>query len=203
MFSESWTNWILNFDMIWLISQLLVQPSTSLIQFYHVIFNSGMDLCLVVQARNLGKFLREYVRNLQLSYENNTWDSIIHALTIVGPNGLQHCILLGASYLQKNVYALNDHCPYRPIFNATKIFSPRNYPSDDSDGNANTELELKRVLLKFQYTKEESDMCKGAHMQFMETLQHECENKTILEAWCICGRNLEWHINWPKLMQLW
>ena len=37
--------------MIWLISQLLVQPSISPFQFYHVIFNPGMDLCLVVQAR--------------------------------------------------------------------------------------------------------------------------------------------------------
>jgi hypothetical protein len=32
---------------------------------------------------------------------------------------------------------------------------------------------------------------------------HECENKTIFEAWRICGSNLEWHTNWPKLMQLW
>ena len=25
----------------------------------------------------------------------------------------------------------------------------------------------------------------------------------IIEAWCICGSNLEWHPNWPKLMQPW
>ena len=35
------------------------------------------------------------------------------------------------------------------------------------------------------------------------TLQHECENETIFETWRMCGRNLERHTNWPKLMQLW
>ena len=37
------------FNMIWLMSQLLVQSSISLLQFYHFILNPGMDLCLIVQ----------------------------------------------------------------------------------------------------------------------------------------------------------
>ena len=82
-----------------------------------------------------------------------------------------------------------------------KLFSPRNYPSDDSDRITNTELWLERILLKYQYTEEEKDMCKGELLEFTETLRHECENKTIFEAWRICGSNLEWHTNWPKLMQ--
>ena len=47
----------------------------------------GMDLCLVVQARiwRGGGNFKEFVRNLQLSYENNTCDRIIHALAIDGP----------------------------------------------------------------------------------------------------------------------
>ena len=58
-------------------------------------------------------------------------------------------------------------------------------------------------MLKFQYTEEESDMCKREFLEFMETLHYECENKTILEVWHICHNRLEWHTNWPKLMQLW
>ena len=46
-------------------------------------------------------------------------------------------------------------------------------------------------------------MCKGELLEFTETLKHEFENRTIFEAWRICGSNLKWHINWPKLMQLW
>ena len=79
----------------------------------------------------------------------------------MGPNELQQCILLGASYVQKNVHALNDHFLDLWVFNAAKNFSPRNYLSDDSDRNTNTKLGRKRILLTFQYTKEESGMCKG------------------------------------------
>ena len=60
-----------------------------------------------------------------------------------------------------------------------------------------------RTLLKFQYTKEESDMCKEELLKFTETLRHECENNMISEVWHICGSNLEWHTNRPTFMQLW
>ena len=57
-------------------------------------------------SKNLGKFLKEYVWNLQLSYENNTWDHINRALAIDEPNELQQCILVGASYVQKKMFML-------------------------------------------------------------------------------------------------
>ena len=120
-----------------------------------------------------------------------------------GPNELQQCILFGASYVQRVVHALNDCFPNLLVFNATKFFIPHNHPSNDSDGITNTKLWLGKILLKFQYTKEENDMCKGELLKFTETLRYECENKTIFEAWHICGSNLEWYTNWPKLMQLW
>ena len=65
------------------------------------------------------------------------------------------------------------------------------------------ELWLERILWKFQYTKEESDMCKGELLECTETLWHECENKTIFEAWRIYSRNLEWHTNRHEFLQLW
>jgi hypothetical protein len=110
-----------------------------------------------------------------LSYENNTGDCIIHALPSDGSYELQQCILLGASYVQKIIRALNNHFLDLPIFNTTNFFSRHNYSCDDSDQNTNTKLGLKRILLKFQHTKEESDMCKGELIKFIETLQHECE----------------------------
>ena len=121
-------------------------------------------------SKNLGKFLTEFVENLQLSYENNRGDCIIHALATDGPNELQQWVLLGASYVQRVVHALNDRFPDLSIFNAAKLLSPRNYPSDDNDRITNTELWLKRILLKFQYNEEESDMCKGELLKFTETL---------------------------------
>ena len=84
-----------------------------------------------------------------------------------------------------------------------QTFSPRTYLSNDSDRITNTKLWLGRTLLRFQYTEEESDMCKGELLEITETLRHECENKMIVGAWCICGSNLEWQTSWPNLMQLW
>ncbi len=75
---------------------------------------------------------------------------IIHALATDGPNELQQCILLGASYVQRIVRALNDRFRDLSVFNATKFFSSHNYPSDDNDRFTNTELWLERTLLRFQ-----------------------------------------------------
>ena len=82
--------------------------------------------------------------------------------------------------------------------NVGKLSSPHNYSSNDSDRITNTKLWLERILVKFNTLKK-----KVTFVEFMETLKHECENKMIFEAWRICGGNLEWHTNWPKLMQLW
>ena len=85
--------------------------------------------------------------------------------------------------MQKVVHALNDRFSYFLIFNVAKFFSPHNYQSDDSDQNSNTKLWLKRILLEFQYTEVENDMCKGELLEFMETLLYECENKTMAHMW--------------------
>ena len=62
---------------------------------------------------------------------------------------------------------------------------------------------LKEYCWSFNTLKKKMTcMCEGEHLEFTETLWYECENKTIFEAWRICGSNLEWYTNWPKLMQL-
>ena len=40
-------------------------------------------------------------------------------------------------------------------------------------------------------------------LEFVETLRHECENKSLYEAWQFCGGFNEWYSNWPHLMKLW
>ena len=68
-------------------------------------------------------------------------------------------MLLCASYVQRVVHALNDRFLNLPIFITIKLFSPRNYLSNDSDQITNIKLWLKRIFLMFQYI-EKSDMCK-------------------------------------------
>ena len=50
-----------------------------------------------------------------------------------GPNELQQCILLGASYVQRVVYALNDYFPDNHVLNVAKFLSPCYNPSDDNE----------------------------------------------------------------------
>ena len=137
MFCKSWINWISNFIILWLISQLLVQSSISLFQFYHVIFYPVMDLCLVIHAR-IWENSWGNMHKISNCFENNTWDCITYALAIDGPHELQNYILLGASYVQRVVRAWNDRFPNLQIFNVAKIFNPRKYPSNDSDWITNT-----------------------------------------------------------------
>jgi hypothetical protein len=114
--------------MIWLISKLLMQPLISLFQFYYVTFLYVNGPLFGRTNKNLGKFLRESAVNLQLCKENNKKDRTNHALTSDGPNELRQCILLGASCVQRVFHALISCFSELPIFNATKIFNPCNYP---------------------------------------------------------------------------
>ena len=59
------------------------------------------------------------------------------------------------------------------------------------------------LLSQKRKEKKKTDICDGELLEFTEALRHECENKTIFETLRTCGSNLEWHTNWPKLMQLW
>jgi hypothetical protein len=91
-----------------------------------------MNLGLVVLARIWENILREFARNLRLSYENHARDRINYALASDGPNELQQCMLLGASYVQRVVHALNNHILDHQVFNGAKIFNPCHNPSNDN-----------------------------------------------------------------------
>jgi hypothetical protein len=127
--------------------------------------------------------LREYVWNIELSYENNIGYRIIHALATDGPNEL-HDAYYWVHIMCKKMFILliiNSHTfqySMQPDFSALVIIEA----IDDSDQNTNTESTFKWILLKFQYTKEKNDMCKGELLELTETLQHEFENKMIFEA---------------------
>ena len=52
--------------------------------------------------------------------------------------------------------------------------------SDDGDQTTNTEPWLERILLKFQYTTKENNMCKEELLELMETHRHECGTRRYL-----------------------
>ena len=40
-------------------------------------------------------------------------------------------------------------------------------------------------------------------LEFVETIRYECPEKSIHEAWSLCGCALEWKTNWPNIIKLW
>ena len=143
-FYKSWINWISNFNMIWLISQFLVQPLISLFQFYHVTFNPRMDLCLVVQARIWENSCMESSVELWKQYKTsyyscigNWWAQWTTTMHYFG------CILCA-----KKCSCFEWSLPRPSNIQCNQFFSPRNYPRDDSDRNTNTVLGLKKDIIE-------------------------------------------------------
>ena len=111
--------------------------------------------------------------------------------------------MMGAMYVQPIVDSLNEKFHDLPVFNASKLFSPKYYPSDEEVRITMSEQWLERLIIKFRFTAVESDASRAKLLEFVETLRHECENKSLYEAWQFCGGINEWYTNWPHLMKLW
>ena len=52
---------------------------------------------------------------------------------------------------------------------------------------------LERLIIKFGLMAVESDASRAELLEFVETLRHECENKSLYEAWQFCGGINEWY----------
>ena len=48
----------------------------------------------------------------------------------------------------------------------------------------------------------ECDASRAELLEFVETSRHECENKSLYEAWQFCRGINEWYTNQPHLMKL-
>ena len=49
----------------------------------------------------------------------------------------------------------------------------------------------------------ESDASRDELLEFVETLRHESENKSLYEAWQFSRGINKWYTKWPHLMKLW
>ena len=112
-------NWISNFNMIWLISQLLVQPLISNLS-HHLL--SGNRPMFGHTRKNLEKFLRESARNLQFNYENNIWDCIIHAPASWWAQWTTNMHIIGYILFAKNCECFEWSFPKSSSIQCSQIF---------------------------------------------------------------------------------
>ena len=69
------------------------------------------------------------------------------------PGTLLECKLIATKYAQKIIDVSNERFPDLPIFNATKLFSPKYYPGDEEDRIRATNVWLERLIEKFVPSK--------------------------------------------------
>lgn len=158
-------------------------------------------------SKHLGKFLRESTPHMRLVFVQEDGTEMLYPLhnepICQRPGSLEECKLIAAEYVQHVIDALNDRFPDLPIFNAAKLFSPKHYPEDEEERTRSTDLWLERLVNKFVASADERDLCRAEMLEFIETMRYECGQKSINEAWVLCGCSLEWRTNWPNLTRLW
>jgi hypothetical protein len=110
------------------------------------------------------------------------------------------CKLLVVVYVRKVVHALSDCCLDLPVFNVAKLFNPCHYPSNESDRITNINYGSEGDCWSFNILHKEVTCVRKNIWNLWKHFDMSVRTKWYYEAWCVCGRNLEWHTNWPKLM---
>ena len=90
--------------------------------------------------------------------------------------------MMGAMHVRANVDSLNEGFQDLPIFNASKLFSPKYYPSDEEIHITVSKWWLESLIMKFGSTVVECDASRAYLFDFVETTRHECENKSLYET---------------------
>ena len=99
--------------------------------------------------------------------------------------------LIAAKHFQKIIDALNEWFPDLPIFNITKLFNPKYYPTDEEDMIRATNVWLEMLMEKFVSSENDCEACRAEMLELVKTIQHECPQKSIHEASSLCGCTLE------------
>ena len=119
---------------------------------------------------------------------------------------LDDCIMFGKSFVMKVIDSLNARFTDLPIFNAAKLFSPRNYYEDMDDRDSQTRRWLTCLCEKFSVGNSpivDSARCLGEMDEFVCTMYRSYPKKHMFGAWDLCGGEPEWFEVFPCLMQLW
>ena len=70
----------------------------------------------------------------------------------------------------------------RVMYTSLKKISPKYYPSDEEVRITTLELWLERLVINFGSVAVDNDASRAELLEFVKTLRHECENKSLFEA---------------------
>lgn len=112
------------------------------------------------------------------------------------------CVHEGRAFVGKVIASLHARFHDLSLFEATKLFSPRDYP-DDVRGIFNMgALWIKPLLEKFGNVVN-SQACVLQYEEFMVKLKRYCPGKSMHMAWEFCGHDIEWEQSFGEMKKLW
>lgn len=189
------------------------------------ITNIGRDITVVIDTlkdRYLGdyfgagsKHLKEFLRKSQsgiFKCDSKEGEMIEHILKNESlPNStrqgdIEGCILLAKDFIRELLLGFDERFGDCHLFNAGKLFSPKNYPSESRErGNFSRQF-LDWLCDRFANGPSslvDKDECETELPRFVATLLEAYPTKGLFDTWIQCGSELEWRQMFPELFKLW
>ena len=110
-----------------------------------------------------------------------TYHLMCHGRIFDCEDTLEECKMMGAMYVQVVGDSLNQRFPNLHVFNASKLVN-QSIIQVMKKFVCMLEQQLERLIIKLGLTPVKSDACRAYVLEFVETLVHECENKSLYEA---------------------
>jgi hypothetical protein len=135
-----------------------------------------LDVSFGTTIKYLGIFLRNMVPTGEILYVDRFRCEKMHTLHYDSMSGydvrgsLDDCITLGRLCVQKIIASLNDRFSNLPIFNVTRLFSPKHYPMDALDRSTLTKQWLNRLVTHFKWSYILVNQVNAELLEFVEML---------------------------------
>ena len=108
----------------------------------------------------------------------------------------------GRAFVGKVITSLHARFQDFSLFEAIKLFSPRDYPDDARGSFDMGAIWIHPLLEKFKDLVN-SQACRLQYEEFMIKLKRACPGKSMHMAWEFCGHDPEWEQSFGKMKKLW
>ncbi|MCO5563599.1 hypothetical protein L7F22_017246 [Adiantum nelumboides] len=161
-------------------------------------------------SKCLKKFLKD-AEGGELKYTDESENVHVHKLHFKSlPNSsnlgtLDACIEIGKEFVNALLFSLNERFFDNSIFNAAKLFSPRNYPSDIKDRGQFAKDRLGNLCAKFcvgNSSLVDKEHCEGELIRFVTYLMDSYPTRGLFDTWAQCSGDSEWRRMFPELFKL-
>ncbi|KAH7332329.1 hypothetical protein KP509_20G082300 [Ceratopteris richardii] len=191
-------------------------------------FSTSIEVCLnTLRKKFLGDifakgtiYLKLFIENAQMGYLKHVTENgeeYTHTLLYVSMPGkdkngfpldiqdgsLNTCIEMAKGFVLKVIDCVNERFPDMYFFNASKLFSPMYYPSEEDERARKAIIWLSRLLTRIGNHVINANGCEKELKAFVDTLYYGCEGMNFKDAWRVFSNTSHWQETFPNLLKLW